>query len=103
TPWYPDIDAAGLVIVDTNVAKVVDSLRRGLGERTYNARAAWVQAVASDFDLRVFDQALPRYSPRLVQQARYHYRSKSNAEAHADPCGSTRCFSCVNAVCPFAN
>ena len=45
-PWWPEIDASRLVVVDANVGRVIDRLRRGRGPRTYDRRAAWLISVA---------------------------------------------------------
>jgi hypothetical protein len=92
-----------LVVVDANVARAVDTLRRR-GARTYAARTTYFRRVASTIDLRRFDPRWPRTSPRLVQQAVYVFRSGSNHVAHADPCATRNrsCSRCVPAACPFA-
>jgi hypothetical protein len=103
TPWHPAIDGAHLVVVDTNVARVVDALR-GRGARTaYDARAAFVQRVAARIDLRAFDPDVPAHAPRVVQQALYLYRSGANRGDRGDPCAraAARCDACVRVACPF--
>jgi hypothetical protein len=103
TPWHPDVDGSALVVVDTNVAQVVELLRPSRAMRSKAAVAAWVRDSAMEIDLRVFRPDLPAHSPRLVQQAMYHFRSRSNRLAHADSCAANgRCGSCVETICPFA-
>ncbi|MBI2944152.1 MAG: hypothetical protein HYY25_08120 [Candidatus Wallbacteria bacterium] len=101
TPWFPDVDGNELVVVDTNVAQAVDRPRGPRARRTNAARASWIRSQAKLIDLRQFQEGLPRFSPRLVQQALYHFRSKSNRKAHGDPCAKT-CSCGVPRICPFA-
>jgi len=104
TPWFPDIDGNDLVVVDTNVAHAVDALRRFGPPRTYEARESWIRKQAELIDLREFSPALPRYSPRLVQEAIYVFCSRSNRMARGDVCAarSTPCLGCAPRICPFA-
>ncbi len=104
TPWFPDIDGNDLVVVDTNVARAVDVLREPGAPRTYDARERWVREQAARLDLREFRPDLPRYSPRLVQQALYAFCSKSNRVARGDACSTrgTACPGCAPMICPFA-
>jgi hypothetical protein len=104
TPWFPDIDGNDLVVVDTNVARAVDSLRELGAPRTYNARESWVREQAARLDLRDFRRDLPSYSPRFVQQTLYAFCSKSNRLARGDKCAKrqTPCAGCSPALCPFA-
>jgi hypothetical protein len=103
TPWVPDIDGNDLVVVDTNVARAIDALRRPGAARTYEAREAWVREQATLVDLRRFGASLPRYSPRLVQEALYAFCSRSNRLAAGDRCAtrSTPCPGCAPRICPF--
>lgn len=103
TPWFPEVDGNDLVVVDTNVARAVDTLREPGAPKTYDARANWVREQASQVDLREFQPDLPSYSPRLVQQALYAFCSKSNRVSHGDACArrSAPCPSCTPALCPF--
>jgi len=104
TPWFPDIDGNALVVVDTNVARAVDALRRPGSSKSYEAREAWVREQAALIDLRAFSPSVPGYSPRLVQEALYAYCSRSNRLAHGDRCAtrSTTCSGCAPSICPFA-
>lgn len=102
TPWYPAVDGNLLVVVDSNVARVVDALRSAQASRTYAARAAWVRRQAACVDLRRFGRNLPAHSPRLVQQAVYVFASRSNRIAHGDPCSvEGACSTCIPLACPF--
>jgi hypothetical protein len=103
TPWFPDVDGNDLVVVDTNVARAVDRLREPGASRTYDARAQWVRARASQLDLRDLSRDLPSYSPRFVQQALYAFCSKSNRVARGDVCAqrSAPCGHCAPTLCPF--
>lgn len=103
TPWFPRIDGSTLVVVDTNVARAVDALRSGGSPRTYAAREQWIREQAAGFDLRKYRPDLPRFSPRLVQQAFYAFSSKSNRVALGDVCATRpdTCATCAPAVCPF--
>lgn len=103
TPWFPTIDGNELVVVDTNVARAVDALREPGAPKTYDARVKWVRKQAAQLDLRELDCALPRYSPRLVQEALYAFCSKSNRVARGDMCArrATPCSACAPPLCPF--
>lgn len=105
TPWFPDIDGNNLVVVDTNVARAVDALRESSAPRTYDARERWVRKQAAALDLSEFRPDLPRYSPRLVQQALYVFCSKSNRVAAGDECSRATepCADCAPTLCPFAH
>lgn len=104
TPWFPDIDGNDLVVVDTNVARAVDTLREPGAAKTYDARERWVREQAAQLDLREFRPDLPRYSSRLVQQALYAFCSKSNRLAVGDACATrdAGCAVCAPSICPFA-
>ena len=104
TPWFPDVDGNALVVVDTNVARAVDALRKPAAPKSYDAREAWVREQAALLDLRSFSPALPRYSPRLLQEAFYAFCSRSNRIERGDLCAtrSTPCPGCAPRICPFA-
>jgi hypothetical protein len=102
-PWYPDVNGHELVVIDTNVARAIDSLSsRRL--RTYDARAQWLARQARAIDLRDFAEHLPAYSPRLVQQALYGFCSRSNRVAMGLACAeaAAACSECAPALCPFS-
>lgn len=104
SPWFPDVDGNMLVVVDTNVARAVDALRRGRGSKTYDARAAWIRNKATQLDLSKYDSRVPRHSPRLLQQALYTFTSRSNRAFLRDRCSPAGgiCGTCVPRLCPFA-
>lgn len=105
TPWFPEIDGNELVVVDTNVARAIDTLGGHRVGKTYVARAHWLRERAAEIDLRMIRPGLPRYSPRLVQQALYRFCSKSNRTASVDPCrlAGVPCMACVPSLCPFTS
>ena len=105
TPWFPALDGNSLLVVDTNVARVIDALRRR-GTNTYAARAGWLRKHAASIDLSSVRADWPVHSPRLMQQALYWYRSRSNRDAAGLVCGhatSTGLTSCVTRICPYKN
>jgi hypothetical protein len=103
TPWFPEVDGNGLVIVDTHVARAVDALQGGGDARSYGDQVDWLRRQAALLDLRWFHPAVPGYSPRLVQQALYSFGSRSNRVARGDGCarGKLECDRCVPSLCPF--
>jgi hypothetical protein len=103
TPWFPEVDGNGLMVIDTNVVRVVDTLRESTALKTYEARACWLRAQAAQVDLRQFGPNLPAFSPRLVQQALYSFCSKSNRVARNDACAHLEqaCATCITELCPF--
>ena len=103
TPWFPEIDGNELLVIDTNVARGIDALEQSGAARTYAARVQWLREAARHLDLRMIRGDLPRYSPRLVQQALYAFCSKSNRVARQDEClgRADACGTCVPALCPL--
>jgi hypothetical protein len=105
TPWFPKIDGNDLVVVDTNVARAVAALRAqpAPSARGYDAAVLWIRNQARAVDLRRFDPALPKYSPRIVQQALYVFCSRSNRASRSDPCAdrASECTNCIPRICPF--
>lgn len=92
SPWAPAVGGAELVVVDTNLMAAVDRLHPDLAPKTYTAYDGFVRRAAGAVG----------WSPRLLQQALYAFRSRSNRAARGDPCAAARlCPSCVPAVCPF--
>lgn len=103
TPWYPEVDGSELIVIDTNVAQLIDQLQKKCGASTYEARARWLRIQAKKIDLSKYHPTLPAYSPRLVQQALYHFGSKSNRVARGDICCSTKQGSCsLKSLCPVS-
>lgn len=105
TPWYPDVDGNALVVIDTNVARAVDVLRRPRSPRTYDARAAWLREQAVATNLQQFHPDVPIYAPRLIQQALYAFCSRSNRVVHNLSCprSDLACRDCAPRICPFTN
>lgn len=97
TPWWPFLDGNHLVVVDANVARVIDVLHP-TGAKTFEARARWLRGLATTIDLDRFHEAWPKKSPRLLQQAIYVFRSKSNRLRSGDCCETDPCLS---RTCPF--
>jgi len=104
TPFFPAIQGDELVVIDTNVSQSIRFLGNAKTGVSYQAQATWLDYQAQGIDLKAFDSGVASYSPRMVQQALYWYRSKSNRVAIADPCASkqTRCNTCCPELCPFA-
>lgn len=104
TPWFPAVDGNELVIIDTNVARAVALLKGPTMTATYAQRVQWIRGQAHAIDLRDFDRRLPRFSPRVVQQALYAFCSKSNrlVQGTACPTNDDICAACVSELCPFA-
>lgn len=102
TPWYPRIDGNELVVVDTNVLRGVRVLRRSSTPICYDDCARWLRSKARRIDLRDLCAGLPRYSPRIVQQALYSFGSRSNRIARRDSCLRRHlpCADCVPGLCP---
>jgi hypothetical protein len=105
TPWTPAIDGNDLVVIDTNVARAVDTLRRRGAPATYDSREGWIRDQAEAVDLQTFHPQVPSYSPRLLQQALYAFCSGSNRRAAGDVCAEKKaaCASCSPSVCPFVS
>lgn len=99
-PLAPEVDGRDTIVVDTNVARVIDSLQPDIAD-TYKARSEWVRVVARRIDLRRVRSDLPSYSPRFVQQALYTFRSESNRRGRGDPCAARPCATCPGRACPF--
>jgi len=98
------VDGHSLVVVDTHIVRTLDRLRPASTPRSYEARSTWVKRQAARLDLREFHAGVPSYAPRLVQQALYHFGSKSNRVHARDACAgrTTPCGECVVRLCPFA-
>jgi len=100
-PWCPEVDGSRLVVIDTNVRRVIERLRPAGAPRTYRGMAMWLVAIADRIDLREYRKDLPAKSPRLVQQALYSFRSHSNRVDREDACAASPCPSCPSVACPF--
>jgi hypothetical protein len=102
SPWFPEVDGSKLVVVDTNVRQAIRLLSPEENFGTYEACVAAVHRLAGEVDMREYSSAVPRFAPRLAQQALYLFRSRSNRRLHGDPCSLGPCAACVPDVCPFA-
>lgn len=104
TPWAPMVDGSHLIVVDANVSRVISLLDPRVPTH-YATRARWFGAIASKIDLTRIRSTWPRTSPRLVQQAAYSFRSRSNRVANGDRCQerSEPCKDCLPEVCPFVS
>jgi hypothetical protein len=102
TPWAPAVQGSMLVLIDANVSHVISAIAPR-APRQYEARAAWLRTMAAKVDLKRIHRNWPKTSPRLVQQAIYLFRSRSNRLAYGDPCRHLQdgCAACVPEVCPF--
>ena len=104
TPWYPGVNGYELLVLDTNVAKVVDALRGPTARATPAERTRWLRTQAARIDPSLHGEELPAHSPRMVQQALYWFGSSSNRTAHGEPCatlGTRPCSECAPVACPF--
>jgi hypothetical protein len=100
SPWVPDVNGRNLLVIDTNVMRVMDSIFPA-GSRTYDGRSQTLRAVSRSIDLRELDRSLPKHSPRLVQQALYWFGSASNRRNARDACATAICAGCPSVACPF--
>lgn len=95
-PWSADLDWNRFVVVDSNV----DLYLRAIGYPgpwAYDARRAFVQALARRVDLAAIKPGLNSYNARLVQQAMYLFMSASNRRALRRDCshrGPAACGKC---------
>jgi hypothetical protein len=99
--WAPEVDGSRIVVVDANVGHAINIWRMNRRPKTYGMLARWLIAAADQIDLSRMRSTLPRRSPRLVQQAVYLFRSRSNRAALGDVCAAKPCSSCPSRVCPF--
>jgi hypothetical protein len=95
-PWKKGVDSSRFVVIDSNVDQFLASIGyRGFG--TYDARRAFVQALALRIDLSRLRPGLQPYNPRLVQQALYVFMSAANRRAASGDCmhvGLNACRAC---------
>lgn len=95
-PWQAGIDWTYFVVVDSNVDLFLTSLGYS-GGSSYDARRAFVRALAEQINLRALDHRLHAMNPRLVQQALYLFMSSTNRQAALSDCmhlGSATCQRC---------
>jgi hypothetical protein len=104
--WRRGIAWTHYVVVDSNVDLFLKAIAYR-GVRTYDARRAFIQGLASKIDLRKYDANLDAYNPRVVQQALYLFMSVANRRAIARDCSKLgvaecrRCPRAVAALCPL--
>jgi hypothetical protein len=102
SPWSPECDGSNTLVLDTNVLQVARAILSLSGNASYSAVQAAFLRVAMEIDLKELSRKLPNKSPRLVQQAVYVFRSRSNRIAMADACARAGCHSCPSDMCPFS-
>ena len=93
-PWAEGLDLGHFVVIDSNV----DLFLRAVGfpgPWTYEARRAFIQALAARVDLSAIRPGLPRADPRLVQQALYLFMSVTNRRWMATDCASQGAAACA--------
>lgn len=104
-PWATGLDWTRWVVIDSNV----DLFLRAVGYRgtwTYDARRAFIQALAAEVDLSQMKPEVRAYNPRIVQQAAYLFMSATNRRASLVDCshvGELACGLCptiVQEICP---
>ncbi len=105
-PWADALDWTHFVVIDSNVDTFLASIGY-VGDDDYEAKRAFVRALALAIDLRALDGRLRHaFNPRLVQQAMYLFMSTANRRAAPRDCsllGAAACGKCVPALssrCP---
>lgn len=63
------MDGSNLVIIDTDVSRVVELLRESRIAATHATRPGWIREHARALDRQEFDADLAVFSPRLVKKA----------------------------------
>jgi len=100
------IDWRHFVVVDSNVTNFLEWIGYR-GYSTYDARRAFVRALAAEIDLGRLDAMFSGTNPRLTQQAFYIFASATNRRAIDRDCshlGPTACVACprpVATLCPL--
>lgn len=92
-PWSEGVDWTRYVVIDSNV----DLFLRAVGytgHGTYEARRAFLLALAREVDLSEFKPGLHGYNPRLIQQAAYLFMSVSHRRSLARDCARAAPQSC---------
>lgn len=104
-PEWADVDWRHFVVIDSNVDLFLAAIRYG-GPASYEARRAFLRAVAARVDLASMRRGLRRNNPRVVQQAMYLFMSAANRRAMPRDCmhlGAAACRRCPRALsqmCP---
>lgn len=96
-PWADGLQWRQFVVVDSNVDLFLGELEY-CGGSSYNARRAFIQALAAEIDLRAEGRHMHANNPRLVQQAMFVFMSEANRRASINDCSHTRPLSCQR--CP---
>jgi len=96
-PWQDGIDWPHFVVIDTNVDRFLSAIGYR-GTMTYEARRAFIHALARGLDLSELSPDLQPYNPRIVQQALYLFMSVANRKPLARDCTHRGPLAC--AVCP---
>jgi hypothetical protein len=95
-PWAERIDWTYFVVVDSNVDLFLASIGYR-GPSSYDARRAFVTAIAARIDLRRLSRHIHASNPRIVQQAMYLFMSAANRRtlvgdcSHLGPLACRRC------------
>ncbi len=103
-PWASGVDWQRFVVIDSNVDLYLAAIGYP-GPWTYDARRAFVQALAARVDLSALRPELPAHNARLVQQAAYLFMSETNRRAlpgdcqHDAPASCSGCGGVVRALC----
>lgn len=106
TPWSAGLDWNHFVVVDSNVDLFLNRIGYA-GNKTYEARRSFVQALARRVDLSELKPGLAEYNARLVQQALYLFMSASNRRLMPNDCshlGADSCDKCpgpLRTICPL--
>lgn len=105
-PWSEGLDWRRWVVIDSNVDLFLGWLGYK-GHGTYEARRAFLCALAGEVDLSTMKAGLSAYNPRLVQQAAYLFMSVTNRRAlardcHREPGACVTCPQTVRGGCGLA-
>ena len=104
-PWSVGVEWNHFVVIDSNVDLFLERIGYD-GPGSYDARRAFVQALARRVDLQEFWPGLHRYNARLVQQAMYLFMSTTNRRAlgadcaHLAPASCSTCAPTLRSICP---
>lgn len=96
-PWAAGLDWRHFVVVDSNVDLFLGAIGYR-GGSSYDARRAFIRALAGEIDLRAEGGRTRADNPRLVQQAMFVFMSEANRRASLNDCSHARPLSCER--CP---
>lgn len=96
-PWAEGLEWRQFVVVDSNVDLFLGEIGYR-GGSSYDARRAFIQALAKEIDLRAEGGRTRADNPRLVQQAMFVFMSEANRRASLNDCSHMRPHSCER--CP---